>query len=902
MGNPINNTFTLTANAASPLYDSVFPNGDRPLDGANGTVALTLNQLDSPSHAVRTGVPFAQGDLLNLAHLRVLDGVTEIACSVESLALWSDGSYKSVLIGFIGSPNAGSDKNYTLEYGPLVSRSVSGALTVDDQAGHIEIDTGAAVFRLSKTALSVFESVIIGGTTVCNGGDVHLTNAHDANTYLASAGAVTYTIIHQDSVSCTIQAEATAVFGGNPLGELVAYYVFSSNSGEVEFDLTVQDRSLEADVNGSKFDVSDIFAFALEDYKVSLNHVGMTSFTLGTTAGNSEAGSISGNHYISQKGNHNISNNNITPNPSAGRTDPAYDFQYNCSEISSGADQIGQCVGWALASNSNHGIYSCIRGFWKEFPNEFNINANAIESILFPARSISGSADTFYPVLTSYNTSPNTMYFPRNGGAKTRSVLFGFVATPVVADIEKRNDVFQQDTLDLHCPEQWYCDSGIWGVIEPSTGDALALEGEVNTYYIQKAMDENDRPYGILYGWRDYGDTYYAGGDNIRGVNERSFYNDTHVGATQYFQVWLKSKDPDYWDFAHKRTKHYMDIDVSHGPRYGYHKNTSNIFVQTPAGEPHLVKHQVPDHHCRNAHDGHLHTSGLVELYLLTGNRRAKFVLDEIAGWCEAREPNSWPLPRPVAYSLRNRAYGEEERSAAWWLHCVNEYTRGTGDYARHTGSGYRFIQFMIQWWQTVNPHGTSGGLPSPGNLVVDPRTGSSNNDYSEGTGYWSMDSADNGGGTGCNPWMAGMLFSTMLDWYRLEEEAGNPTGHDLFEVRHMMYQCLNYVCKWGRGGGDSYFVYSEASPAQDSATQLFFPLLKLHEMYTADVTANNITNGGAVDTVWFETAANWSVYAVGIYNDSLTGDRSSNYPFGPYGYELAITPQGWPLIGAHLP
>ena len=72
--------------------------------------------------------------------------------------------------------------------------------------------------------------------------------------------------------------------------------------------------------------------------------------------------------------------------------------------------------------------------------------------------------------------------------------------------------------------------------------------------------------------------------------------------------------------------------------------------------------------------------------------------------------------------------------------------------------------------------------------------------------------------------------------------------------------------------------------------------------MYTADVAANNITNGGAIDTAWFETAANWPTYAVGIYNDSMTGDRSSNYPFGPYGYELAITPQCWPLIGAHLP
>jgi len=898
MANPINNTFTLAAHATSPTYDSKYPNGDRPLGGGSGSFALTVETLDVAPHYMKTGVPFAQGDLSDLAHIRVLDGATELAISKESLALWPDGSYKNVLVGFEVTPSAVSDKTYTLEYG--VSSAVTGGLTVDEQAAYIDIDTGDTVFRLSKTSLSIFESVTIGATQVCNGGELLLTNALDTNTYLASAGTVAYTILHQDTVSCTIQADATAVHTGTALGELTAYYVFTDGSGEVEFDLTVVDSTLEADVNGNKFTAS-AFPFALEDYTVRLDHVGMTAFTLGTTSGNSETGTISGDHYVMQKGNHNISGNAITPSPSAGLTDPAYDFEYNCSEISAGADQTGQCVGWALASNGTNGIYTCIQGFWEQFPNELLINTTNIDVSLFPARSVVGGADTSYPTLTSYNTIPNTMYFPREGGAKSRSVLFGFVASPSVAAIQKRNTVYQEDALNIRCPAQVYCDSKVWGDIEPASTAAIALENEIYTYYILKAMDPVDRPYGLVYGWRDYGDTYYAGGANYRGVDERSFYNDTHVGATQYYQISLKSGNKDYWTFAQKRTRHYMDIDVSHGARYGYHKNSSNTFIQTPAGEPHLIKHEVPDHHCRNAHFGHLHTSGLVELYLLTGNRRAKVVLDEIAGWCEARGEHTYPIPRPATYNLRNRAYAEEERSPAWWIHCINEYTRGTGDYTRHNGIGSQFITFMTDWWKEVLPHGTGGGLPTPSGLVTDPRTNSSSNDASVGTGYWTMDSADNGGGTGTNPWMGGMLLTTLLAWYRLEEEAGNPNGKDMLEIRNMMYQCLNYICKWGRGGGDAYFVYSEPRTASDAATQLVYPLFKLHDMYTADVNAGNISNGGVIDTAWFETVDNWNSYAISIYNDSFTGDRSSNYPFGPYGYEFGLTHEIWPLIGDHV-
>jgi hypothetical protein len=112
----------------------------------------------SPSHFARagfpvsSGVPFAQGELGDPAHLRLLgpDGA-EVPMQPEVTARWQDGSIKWVLLSFLARPRAEETSLYTLEYGTEVARRDDGtivpdyklsALRVSEDGPRLTIDTG----------------------------------------------------------------------------------------------------------------------------------------------------------------------------------------------------------------------------------------------------------------------------------------------------------------------------------------------------------------------------------------------------------------------------------------------------------------------------------------------------------------------------------------------------------------------------------------------------------------------------------------------------------------------------------------------------------------------------------------------------------------------------------------
>jgi hypothetical protein len=301
-----------------------------------------------------------------------------------------------------------------------------------------------------------------------------------------------------------------------------------------------------------------------------------------------------------------------------------------------------------------------------------------------------------------------------------------------------------------------------------------------------------------------------------------------------------------------------MDLGVSHAPRRGYWKRDYG------PGEGYLIKHDVFDHTSRNLHAGHAHLSGLADLWLLTGDRRALEVMREVADWWVHAVPDFFPTPLPKPHSA------EAERDFGWPLFVLNEAYRGTGD-QKYLRAAAQIVRHLIAWWQTPSDHLRAGRVVG-------------RNDWQRGTGWWAMyPRCDNcpEGWNGTNPWMAGALLSSLIYFYDYDRDFGFA---DRALVKEMMFQTLNYVVKNGWSPQLKGFLYAEARPDQlGGDSLLYFPVAYLARLHR---------EGGLAHPEWYDTAREWEPLAKSFYAREREVRWRGSTSTGFYGYEIAFVPE----------
>ena len=363
----------------------------------------------------------------------------------------------------------------------------------------------------------------------------------------------------------------------------------------------------------------------------------------------------------------------------------------------------------------------------------------------------------------------------------------------------------------------------------------------------------------VMYGWRDFGDRMRGGWCNVdpSGFKIPCFYNDTHLGAHVFFLQYLRTLDLRWRDYAWNATRFFMDIGVSHSPRNGHWQRAYG------PGEGHLIKHEIEDHSCRSLHLGHAHLSGLADLYLLTGDHRALEVMREVADWWVNAVPDLFPTP------IRGPHFAEAERDYGWPLFVLNEAYRGTGD-PRYLRGGAQIVKHLIEWWQTPSDHLVNGRAIG-------------RNDWTKGTGWWAMyPKCDNcpTGWNGTNPWMAGALLSSLIEFAEYSKERGYV---DQALLEEMMLQTMNYVVKNGWNKGKSCFKYVESQPDSCGSDMLvYFPLAYLYRLQSERRSGSRV-----YDTAWA-----WLAIAKGVYKDWGEVKWRGSTSAGFYGYEIAFMPQ----------
>jgi hypothetical protein len=376
----------------------------------------------------------------------------------------------------------------------------------------------------------------------------------------------------------------------------------------------------------------------------------------------------------------------------------------------------------------------------------------------------------------------------------------------------------------------------------------------------------------FMYGWRDYGDRLRPGWASVTSNNVKvpSYYNDTHVGAMNFFHQYLRTMDKRWWELGEIASRHWMDIDVSHCNRKGYWDQSSAAGGRLGPGEGMMINHEVIDHDCRNIHPGHAHLSGLPDLYLLTGDKRSLEVINEVGSWWTAMASLMFKTPIDSPHEA------EAERDFGWPLFTMLEAYRATGT-TKYLQGAAQEIKHLIAWWQTPSNHYQNG-------VVV------SKNDYRQGTGWWYMyPRCDNSPAptqnpdgsfavlwNGTNPWMAGPLIANVMRFREYNADVNLAADSTL---RDMVLQTLQYVTAYGWNDSAKFFSYCEAAHDADGGyNHLLYPLINGWADYS---------KGGLAHPAWFAGAPKWLTIATDAYNDYRTVKNRSSTSLGFYGYEI---------------
>lgn len=822
----------------------------------------TANPIDYP---VSSGIPLPRGTVTELTRLQLFDSTGKpIAAQFDGLAQWPDGSYKSVLISTV-VPASAAPAVYTLKGTPdATAPAVSSPLTVDEQRDAIDVVTGPMRFRVGKTHFRLIDQAWVDTNQnnsfeederlLYRPADIFLIDGSDGSEYQASRyGKSEVSVEESGPVRVVILARGKLQSArGATLTDFIVRLTAYAGQETVLVSYTLVDTREERDVKAARKSLAlNVRGYGL---RFPTTHAS-PAFGLfgGDRRQNAVAfgGPLASTQYLYQTGRMNYVNGSLMP----------FEFYYE------GVAEGERADGWVDVSDPQKGIAVMVRKFWQQFPKELAVDQDDLIVYLHPPRAATPEGNQWPSQGDEPGRykRPKSFYFLREGGAKTDQLLLMFHRG--AGDARKWRDWYE--TFDvwprLVAPQAWSCRSGVFGELLEAGPWSDQHDRTLMNNIFSRSVEAGQR-YGslaVLFGWRDYGDRLRPGWAADRnGVKIPGFYNDTHVGAHQFFVQYLRTHDERWYELGETATRHWVDIDVSHANRLGYWRRGYG------PGEGHMIKHEMEDHDDRNIHKGHAHLSGAPDYYLLTGDRRALEVTREVGDWWANAVKDLFPTP------LEKPHYAEAERDFAWPLFTLNEAFRATGD-SKYLKAASQIIRHLIAWWQTSADHLAHGKAVGK-------------NDAKQGTGWWTMyPKCDNcpDGFNGTNPWMAGALLSAIIQFRELDRDF---QFVDDAIIEDMLFQTMNYVIKYGWREKGRYFVYSEAVDYGGVTNPMLYPLAWLARRYR---------QGDLPHADWYDTAPQWERIAREAYAVWQDKQAAENTDQGFYGYEIMYPSDYFTLI-----
>ncbi len=527
---------------------------------------------------ITTGIPFPQGQLGSIDHVRLTSGGREVPAQMRLTARWTDGSVKWILVTFLANVPDGGRAEYELQFGRDVQRTrPEHALKATRSEEGVTIDTGNLRFRIDPHGnLSDFrrsDQRLLASDGVCG------THALDANGVAYSTAASKAKISIEEAGPLRAVVKVISRLAGTDDARLIriekrieAYQ--GAACVRIHHTLVV-DRP-------EKFTELDALS-----YRIPLPATDL-SWRVPTTGGQS-----------------------ILLDKSTPVAHQRFDGEFVVGDGDSQTAHQDRIVG-SLIAEGDEGFSVAVRDFWQNYPKALRIQPGALDVGLCPSFE-EGLYDSF-----PFEKQGHQLYYYLLGGhyrlkrgvSKTHEMLLCFEPD------DKRPHVcalFQRPLLATTSPG-WYCDSKAFYDVAPRDTERFKLYEDAidRNLAAYAARRERQQDFGML----NYGDWYGERGTNWGNIE----YDTQHA----FFLEYVRSGNPDAFFLGEATELHNRDIDTVQWSED--RREIGAVYVHQMCHVGDYYDQPVPGNlgYPRGGYTvSHAWTEGHFEHYFLTGDRRS---------------------------------------------------------------------------------------------------------------------------------------------------------------------------------------------------------------------------------------------------------------------------------------
>ena len=694
--------------------------------------------VDRVNEPVRCGVPVPRGALRDAAAVKLEDeNGRERALQVEPGAWWPDGSFKWVILDFTIDLKAGEKKAYALLFGQGVSRAAGASplkVTQDDEG--ITVDTGKLKFTMLKR-----KNVFINEAWLDANGDGKYAEDERVIAPIARGEmrGLFVDLWHKKRgageywAALDPKPEEVKVEAAGPNCAEICFKGWHRATVGMDPWSFVAPRSwqyvlrVRAYAGSPTLRVYHTFVNTEDPLDIRVRAIGIKlpvaagetpQYAFGATPNLRKTGGAGEEYYLVQEHWDSVSFEKGGPIPAL-KPEPKGDPVELMGRYQGGTviEKAGACDRFADLSGPKAGVTVVFRDMEKLFPKELCLAGNDTIAYLWPAHKRPTKYEFFGGGLKSYMDlrQPNEIMYPdvvtfkekypgvynkwmvgqdsdwerygmfpnrcnALGVSKTHELIYDFHAGGVDAARAKALGAGASDPVQPYVTPQWYCwETEALGRMQPAdTQNFPRMEANFNAFMDWVYRHQNE--WSHLWGIFDYGcmQTYY----DPRKANEKDYpfeelgpwgklqgrygwlngeYDNDHDAFLQYFRG---GRYADF-KFASAYAAHHADVDTCH-------YNTDPAYVG--AGHRHSILHWSDW-----LIDQQTYNDGMTELWYTTGNRRARDVALEVAGY-------SMYAGIPFRYFEENTGSG------------------GTIRYAKHRGTWNKITNIARAYEMTADP------------------------------------------------------------------------------------------------------------------------------------------------------------------------------------------------------
>ena len=490
------------------------------------TVPLTVRNPHPQAAAqwpITVGVPFPQGKLGSVDHVRLMCNRKEIPLQIRPTCAWPDGSVKWILITFLADVAADGTQTYELEFGRQVRRPApQSQLAAQRKGKQVTVNTGVLQFTVN-------EHGNIGGVCCDRNGDGRfgadervLTADKTCGTVMRGSDGTTYRTDHGP-------AELVVEESG-PLRVVIRTVGWACNE-HGERLLRIEQRI--AAFAGSAF--LHVWHTFINDRPEEFTNLEELSFCVPSAEKHWQAQTAEG-QAIDLEGK-------LTA------VRQRFDHELVTGKSGTESPAKGRLTG-TLTPATGAGPLLAIRDAWQQYPKGFQCANGEVRLALCPDFA-AGVYDRF-----PFEKEGHQLYYYllegryrfKHGMSKTHELLLGFGPA---SQHEAIGRLFQRPLLATPPPE-WNCNSQAFYRVAPRDRKRFAAYEKAIDANIQRYAERRERQHD--YGLMNYGDWYGERGTNWGNIE----YDTQHA----FFLEYVRSGNPQAFFLGEAAETHNRDIDT----------------------------------------------------------------------------------------------------------------------------------------------------------------------------------------------------------------------------------------------------------------------------------------------------------------------------------------------------